>query len=132
MAQPPQANAASTVILLVDDAASIRKLGQCILERQGFTTLTAESGTEALAIYTEHHRRIDLVILDLTMPGLSGLETWKRLRDVNSAVRVIIASGYSEDAIAEEEAVSPESFIAKPFAPEALVEAVRNALGGAD
>ena len=131
MPQAPQAKA-SPVILLVDDLASIRNLGKVILDRHGYTTLTAESGTEALAIYGEQHPRIDLVILDLTMPGISGLETWSRLRDINPDVRVIIASGYSDCAVPEGEAVSPESFITKPYPPEVLVDAVQSALGGAD
>jgi CheY-like chemotaxis protein len=129
MPQAPQAKADSPVILLVDDMASIRKLGKLILDRHGYTTLTAESGAEALAIYGEHHPGIDLVILDLNMPGISGLDTWKQLREMNPDVRVIIASGYSECVVPEEEAVGPETFIAKPYAPDVLVDTVRSALG---
>lgn len=129
---PDSVNATPPVILLVDDLVTIRKLGKLILDQKGYTTLTAENGAEALAIYGEHRRGIDLVILDLNMPGISGVETWRRLREINPNVRVVIASGYSEESIAEDESARPEGFVIKPYTPDELVNTVRNALAGSD
>ena len=68
-----------------------------MLERLGYTVLTAENGRAALEVYTEHQTDIDLVILDMIMPELNGRECFYELRRLNPDVRVLLSSGFTED-----------------------------------
>jgi CheY-like chemotaxis protein len=87
-------------ILLVDDEESLRALGSRMLERLGFTVLTAADGEEGLGVYKREWGRIDLVILDLTMPRLDGADTLSAMLGVNPAARIVMASGHSEEDVA--------------------------------
>jgi CheY-like chemotaxis protein len=87
-------------ILLADDEESLRALGAKMLERLGFTVLTAADGRTAVDIYRERHAEIDLVVLDLTMPHMDGAEAFGALRRLNPEVPVVLASGYSEEDVA--------------------------------
>lgn len=82
-------------ILLADDEESLRALGAKMLERLGFTVITAADGQIAVELYKKHASEIDLVILDLTMPRLDGAEALVQLRQINPLVHVIVSSGYS-------------------------------------
>jgi DNA-binding NtrC family response regulator len=88
--------------------------------------ITAESGRSACEIYSRKSGDINCVLLDLIMPGLSGLETYARLKDINPSVRVILSSGYSSGSIRREasEVGSPE-FMEKPFTLEELSQALQ-------
>ena len=88
------------VILLADDEESLRALGAMMLERLGFTVLTAVDGRDALETYRKRQREISLVILDLTMPHMDGAQALGELRRINPDIRVILASGYSEEDVA--------------------------------
>jgi PAS domain S-box-containing protein len=88
------------VILLADDEESLRALGAMMLERLGFTVLTAVDGRDALETYRKRQREISLVILDLTMPHMDGAQAFGELRRINPDIRVILASGYSEEDVA--------------------------------
>jgi len=92
---PRAAPAGKETILLVDDEPMIRQLGTLILERHGYEVLLAGDGVEALQVYCENRGKIDLVILDLTMPRLSGRDTFRRLVEMDPGVRVLFSSGYS-------------------------------------
>jgi CheY-like chemotaxis protein len=83
------------VVLLVDDEPSILGVTKEIIELLGYTVLGADSGMRALDLYRENWQRIDLVILDMIMPGMGGGEIFDRLREINPAVKVILSSGYS-------------------------------------
>ncbi len=116
-------------ILLVDDQEMIRELGERILRPYGYHVLTAADGAEALRLYRQWGPSIDLVILDLLMPGLSGPETFRELRRLNPDVRVLISSGY----YADREGQMPEcegavGRVSKPYHPEELARGVRMAL----
>jgi PAS domain S-box-containing protein len=118
-------------ILLVDDQEMIRELGERILQPYGYHVLTAADGVEALRLYRRWSQVIDLVILDLLMPGLSGLETLRELRQIKPDVRVLISSGY----YADKEGHAPDcngavGRVSKPYHPEQLARAVRLALDG--
>ena len=95
----PRPAAAARPILLVDDEAMIRNLGRTILQRYGYHVLLAEDGQEALEIYRREQSSIDLVILDLTMPRLSGRDTLRQLLQIDPDVRVLFSSGYSAEQI---------------------------------
>lgn len=116
-------------ILLVDDEEIIRALCSSVLSRHGYKVMEAADGREALSVYAQHERDIDLVILDLSMPNLSGMETLERLRAFRPDVRVILSSGYSLDPtheLLQQPCVS--GFIPKPYQPSELVRMVRGAL----
>jgi CheY-like chemotaxis protein len=127
-AAPPAQNGGNETILLVDDEAMIRNLGRTILQRHGYEILLAEDGEQALEIYQQERERIDLVILDLTMPKLSGWDTVRRLRELDPDVAVLFASGYSAEHMTESEREGVLGFINKPYRPQELVSTVRAAL----
>jgi two-component system, cell cycle sensor histidine kinase and response regulator CckA len=114
------------VILLVDDEPAIRMLARRVLEIQGFRVLLAEDGVEALDTYRNKQDEIGLVILDLTMPRMSGQDTFRHLRDLNPTVRVLFSSGYSSDQL--DSTTADAGFITKPYRPDDLMRAVREAL----
>jgi PAS domain S-box-containing protein len=114
-------------ILLADDEAVLRNLGRAILERYGYHVLLAQDGQEAVEIYRRDRDRIDLVILDVTMPRLSGRDALSQMRADNPSVRVLLSSGYSVEVNAEQTG-GMIGFISKPYRPEELLAAVRAAL----
>ncbi|OGP79983.1 MAG: hypothetical protein A2Z13_06330 [Deltaproteobacteria bacterium RBG_16_64_85] len=117
-------------ILFVDDEESLRLLATETLGSLGYTVLTARNGIEALARYAENRREIALVILDLIMPEMGGVETFRRLREIDPAARVLISSGYAGDDQSEmllAEGVA--GFLRKPYRIGALAGAIRQAIG---
>ncbi len=118
----------SETILLIDDEAMIRNLGRTTLERYGYHVLLAEDGVEALEIYRSHQDRINLVVLDLTMPRMSGHDVVQKLHELNPDIRVILASGYSAEHVIDPESDRIIGFIGKPFRPDDLARQVRAAL----
>jgi len=113
-------------ILLVDDEESLRALGARMFERLGYSVLTAADGREALDIYRERGTEIDFVFLDLTMPHMDGAEAFGELRRLNPDVRVMIASGYSEEDVAARFAGKGlAGVLQKPFTLERLEEILR-------
>jgi len=119
----------SETILLVDDEATIREVGEVTLTRFGYTVLTAADGGIAVECYRREQERIDLVILDLVMPNISGKKCLEALIGINPAVKVIVASGYSEN---EHRAgliqSGARSFVGKPYEAEKLLDTIREVL----
>jgi PAS domain S-box-containing protein len=116
-------------VLLVDDDETIRVLGKEMIKMIGFHTQTAADGCEALESYRGLGGKIDVVLLDLTMPCMDGVETLRELRSISPDLPVVIASGYAEHDIATRFAgLSPSGFIQKPFTIESLRACLRNAL----
>jgi two-component system cell cycle sensor histidine kinase/response regulator CckA len=126
LATPPS-NARETV-LFVDDEEAVRKLARAILSDHGYRVLLAEDGPSALALFEREWRAIDLVVLDLRMPRLSGRDTLHRLWVIDPGARVIISSGHAgeHERVAESEPIAGS--LAKPYGFEELVRAVRDAL----
>jgi len=118
-------------ILLVDDEPMIRELGRAILGRQGYRVILAEDGAIGVDTYQKQGEQIDLVILDLSMPNLSGKEALRQLRTIDPNVRVIFASGYSTDEFEPGELDGVLGFISKPYSAQDLYTSVRNALDNA-
>jgi len=115
-------------ILLVDDEPYIREIGQKILTQFGYTVLSAESGEMALRIAAEHREQLQLVILDIIMPGMGGEQCLKRLAADFPALKVIIASGYSEIAPQQNTFRSELTFIHKPYNVGEMLRIVRKVL----
>jgi len=125
-AMRPHGNGRGTV-LLVDDEASYIEVTRELLENVGYRVLTAGSGREAVAIYTEKKRAIDVVVLDMIMPGMGGGMTFEALREMDPDVKVILASGYSINGEAKDIlGRGCRGFIRKPFHIDELSAKIRD------
>ncbi|HNX57756.1 MAG TPA: ATP-binding protein [Spirochaetota bacterium] len=113
-------------ILLVDDEESVLKVSRQMLEIIGYRVIPALGGEEAAELYAVNKAEISLVILDLTMPGMDGVETYRRLKEIDSRVRVIISSGYTEEEIsARFGGDQPSGFIQKPYSKSNITDILR-------
>jgi len=100
------------------------------LERAGHSVLLAEDGPQALACFDEHKRDVSLILLDMSMPLMSGPEVLKEIRRLSRDVPVAIMSGYSEHEMAERfEGSKVAGYIQKPFKANALIAGVNMILG---
>ncbi|HEU0138992.1 MAG TPA: PAS domain S-box protein [Bryobacteraceae bacterium] len=116
-------------ILLVEDESALRKLTRDILRRSGFKVIEAANGGEALLACEQSSDEISLMIADLVMPGMTGLELAKRLAPLRPAMKVLFMSGYSSHAALASGALEGSlPFLQKPFAPGALTEKIREIL----
>ena len=119
----------SETILLVDDENMLLEVNKELLESIGYQVLPAGNGREAIAVYTERRNDIDLVILDMIMPGISGGETFDRLREINSEIKVLLYSGDSVNGKAQKILDRGcKGFLQKPFHLELLSLKVREAI----
>jgi len=130
-AAPPRRAAASRgseTILLVDDEDGVRKLVSAVLHNGGYTVMEAANGSAALSVYEKNSHKIDLVLTDVVMPQMNGVELGRTLAGKNPGLPVLYMSGYrdSQSALAPGEA--PRSFLNKPFTPDALLTKVREVL----
>jgi two-component system, cell cycle sensor histidine kinase and response regulator CckA len=120
----------SGAVLVVDDDETVRSVARQMLERSGFTVLTARDGSEGLDVYTSSLDPIALVLLDLTMPTLGGEEAFRALRRARPDVRIVLMSGYSSHELAARYgAEGLAGFIQKPFRLEELEECLTRVLG---
>ena len=116
-------------ILVVDDEAPLRAICTRLLERMGYQVLTADGGRAALELLEAHQDRISLVILDLTMPGMSGAETFEAIRRMAPDQKVLLASGFSAEGQAKDLLDRGcNGFIQKPFDLGALTAKLRELL----
>ncbi len=121
----------SGTVLVVDDEEAVRSLARTALEERGLRVLTAADGREAVDVFRRHAGEIDLVVLDMTMPGMGGEETFGELRRIRPDVRVILSSGYNEqEAVNRFAGKGLAGFLHKPYRPSELVERVRQLLEG--
>ena len=108
-------------ILLVDDEDALRTIGAALLNAMGFSTTTASNGREALEIYRERGNEIDLILLDMIMPVMGGIESYRLLRELSPAIPIVICSGYSFEGILEDIGDDElSSVIQKPYNPDQL------------
>jgi PAS domain S-box-containing protein len=116
-------------ILLVDDEALVIDVGVQLLEKLGYTVFEAQSGRDAIRIFTERNRKIDMLILDMVMPGMGGGEVYDQIKRLDPKVKVLLSSGYSIDGQATEILNRGcEGFIQKPFNMEDLSKKIREVL----
>ena len=117
------------LILVIEDQAEVCEAVIEILHSAGYHTLRAANGYEGVALFQEHQAAIDLVILDVLMPGISGLETLERLRTIEPAIKVILTSGYSEHTIfTQMQRHRPTDFLSKPYLDTSLLSRVATVL----
>jgi CheY-like chemotaxis protein len=125
----PAAPEPGRTILVVDDESSILALAKDVLELEGYRVLVARNGEEALRVYGESRGGIDLVLLDLTMPVMGGVECFRRLRTLDPAVRVVISSGFASDSAAADMLRDGAlDCLQKPWEIQALARTVAAAL----
>jgi DNA-binding NtrC family response regulator len=119
------------LILIVDDESSIRFILKDILRRYNFKVLEANNGTTCLDLYSKYMDKIELVILDLVMPGISGTETLKEILKINPDAKVIISSGYSSNGPVKDSIENGAySFINKPYTLNNLISVIKRVLSG--
>ncbi len=117
-------------VLLVDDEEVLRQTVARMLGSMGFEVLQAGDGAEGVAVFESHLGTIDLVILDMVMPRLSGADAFRQIREMDPVARVILASGYARDAsISELLGEGLRGFLQKPFLKKELLEAIEAAMG---
>ncbi len=118
-------------VLLIEDDAVVRMVGQKLLESLGFTVLAAANGRQGLAVHAEHQGRIRVVLLDLMMPVMGGAECFAVLHAREPQLPVIFASGFSGDTDVEQlVANGAAGWLHKPFQLDELVAVLRAALAG--
>lgn len=114
-------NKGSATVLLIDDDFMILDIGKKMLEKIGLEVITAANGFEAIEIYKKEYKKINVVIIDMIMPEISGIDTYYRLRKINPELKTLISSGYRKskdiDKIIER---GNSRFIQKPFNMEQL------------
>ncbi len=129
--RPEMPAGGTETILFVDDEEALRSLATATLGSLGYRVLTARNGFDALARYEQNRGEIELVILDLIMPEMGGVETFRRIRAIDPAARVLVSSGYAGDGRLELLlAEGAAGFLQKPYRLGTLAAAIRRALGG--
>jgi DNA-binding response OmpR family regulator len=120
----------SACILLVDDEETVLEVGALMLERMGYQVLLARTSSEAVDIYRANKDGIDLVLLDLNLPGERGAETFKRIRRINPDAKVILSTGFSKNQeILDLLNQGCRGMIQKPFGLKELAKQVALVLG---
>jgi two-component system cell cycle sensor histidine kinase/response regulator CckA len=125
----PRPAGGNETILLVEDQPEVRAIARTILSRQGYTVLEADGGVAALEIVKAHDARIDLLLTDVIMPVIGGQELARQVLQTRSGVRVLFASGYTDDVLVQQGVLQPGAeWIQKPFSRESLLQKVRAVL----
>ncbi|MCM2270812.1 MAG: response regulator, partial [Thermoanaerobaculia bacterium] len=132
VARPPAApRGGDETVLVVEDQEALRQLLGRLLSAAGYRVLTASNGAEALALSAAHAGAVDLVLTDVVMPEMGGLELMARLRERHPELRVLFMSGYTEETVARHGVLDPaRNFLGKPFTAAELARRVRTLLDG--
>jgi CheY-like chemotaxis protein len=120
---------AAGTVLVAEDEAAIRALARTVLSRAGLGVIETRDGREAVEVFRQRRAEVGCVLLDLTMPRLSGMEALAEIRVIAPAVPVVVMSGFSLEELAGRFAGTPLiGIIQKPFRPDQLVDLMRKAL----
>jgi two-component system, cell cycle sensor histidine kinase and response regulator CckA len=121
--------AAGNAVLLVEDEAELRSLFAVLLEMESITVFQAEDGEQALQVFEEHRDEIGLLITDLGLPHVGGVDLIGRMRAMKPSMRILGTSGLSADEVREMVITAgADDFIPKPFSPQEAIEKVRTYL----
>ena len=132
ISKEPEVSHGSETVLLVDDEEMILDVGKALLEKLGYHVITANSGEKAIDIVCGRGTDIDLVVLDMIMPGMDGGKTFDRIRDLCPSMPVVLSSGYAINGQAEEiMRRGCNGFIQKPFTVYVLSQKIRKVLDAA-
>ena len=125
----PEKSTGSETILLVEDQAPIREVISAYLMRLGYNVLTAPDGEAALSIAATQQKSIDLVVTDLLMPNMGGLELATRMKQLHPETKVLFMSGYPDEAIRSQEGLTEDvEIMQKPFSMKSLAAKARSIL----
>ncbi|HUT78678.1 MAG TPA: ATP-binding protein, partial [Polyangia bacterium] len=128
---PPPVATGNETVLVAEDEPAIRALAARILTGLGYRVLAAGNGDEALAVAKRQKGRIDLLLTDVVMPGISGRQLADRLRAIRPGLRVLFMSGHTDNAIVHHGVLKPGThLIGKPFEAEQLARRIREVLDG--
>lgn len=111
-------------VFVVDDEPLVRRLVQRILQRAEIEVWCASDGVEALEMFPEIRARVGVVVLDMSMPEMDGVEVMERLRAIEPTLPVILSSGYDRSTLGEIPEQEITSFVRKPYRPDDLLSAV--------
>ena len=115
-------------ILIVDDNESVRKSSKEILESINYKVIEASDGLEAVALYTSNQDEVSLIITDIVMPRLGGIEAIKQIREICADVKVIFSTGYDKDKVLKGASLSKDIILSKPHNIENLSKTIREQL----
>jgi DNA-binding NtrC family response regulator len=119
----------SESVLVIDDEEMIRDITQDLLEDHGYTVFTAESGEKGLEVYGRHRDKLDVILLDLGMPGMGGRAFLEQVQSVDPEVNVIVSTGYAAHEMAQEpQKYGARAFVPKPYRPEEMLQVMRSIL----
>lgn len=126
--EPPPITQKRHTVLIVDDDDDVRDVLQDIIESAGYRVLQAADGEQGLAVYQQHVEEINVVLLDLMMPGRSGAEVYEVLQTLPGHAQIIFVSGYMQTNVAEQFASNPPfGILSKPFDHNKLLELIQAA-----
>ncbi|MFN0127386.1 MAG: ATP-binding protein [Verrucomicrobiales bacterium] len=130
LAPSPTELGGTEIILVVDDEVMVRMIAETLLRSHGYTVLTANDGLEALDVFRQHQAEISLILMDMTMPRMSGREAFGQIRALDQTTPVVICSGYVVDLgeWATPKGYRPNRFIQKPYNLRDLVATVRQTI----
>lgn len=123
---PAEASREVRTVLVVEDEAAVRNLTVRLVEFRGSKALAAENGKQGIELFEQHHREIDVVLLDLSMPVVDGVATLAAMRKIDPTIPVFIVTGYSKENAQSRfpDSCQPFGFIQKPFSYQKLNEAL--------
>ena len=123
---PLPVNAGSGTVLVVEDEPVVRAVAQALLSRNGFTVLTAPDGASALDVLREHPAGIGLILLDMTMPGMTTDEIVQAIRALDPTVPILLNSGYTSNGVVKQMLAedSVQGFLGKPYDPDQLLNTI--------
>jgi signal transduction histidine kinase/CheY-like chemotaxis protein len=117
------------VVMVVDDEEVMRKTASSILTKLGYTVITANDGEEAVEIFKKRHGEIDLTLMDLSMPKMSGKDAYVAMKEIDPELRVLLVSGLEDDRIREALDIGMDGYLKKPYSLVSLAQEVKKALG---
>jgi CheY-like chemotaxis protein len=116
-------------ILLVEDQPQLRHLTSHILQGYGYNVREVANGKEALSLFEQNGELIDLVLTDIVMPGITGIELGRQLRSTHPEIKILYMSGYTDDVVLRQGGGGPgNAYLEKPFTPEGLVRKIRQVM----
>jgi len=125
--RPTIAQGGGELLLLVDDDRHVREAGRQVLESIGYRVMEASDGLDAIDVFTANQKEIALVIMDVVMPNLGGVDAWARMREIHPQAEVIFLTGYDKGALGEDKVPSDNHVVlSKPYDIAKLSQAIRN------
>jgi CheY-like chemotaxis protein len=126
--RPVAASTALSRVLVVDDERLVRDVARVALRRAGYSVTEVATGEEAVTIFDQAREAFDLVVLDLTLPGIQGRAVMQTLRAARADIPIVLTSGYTAEEAGDLTMAPRTTFLQKPWRPEQLVACVRSML----